>query len=56
MNEGLEKRLAQMRSTLVDRNTEYDRVFDYSKRRKKLVETLEKQVDLLKKKLSVLKT
>merc|ERR1712121_598207 len=51
VNEGLEKRLVQMRSNLVDRNAEYDRVFDYSKRRKKLVESQEKQIELLKKKV-----
>ena len=51
VKEGLEKRIAHMRSTLIERNTEYDKVFDYSKRRKKLIETLEKQVETLNKKV-----
>ena len=44
--ERLEEKVTHMRSTLVERNTEYEKVFDWKERRKKEVETLKKQVKL----------
>ena len=53
VNEGLEKRISHMRNTIIERNTEYERVFDYNKRRKKVVETLERKVETLEKKVKL---
>merc|ERR1711888_562081 len=49
--EETESRLTEMRGKLITKQRDYDELWEYSEGRKLLVKSLEKQLDLLKKKI-----